>query len=241
MRRFAALLLATALTLSAPVGALQIEEASIADIHSAYRNGQLSARQVVQAYLDRIEAYDKQGPYLNSIINLNPKALEEADRLDAAFAKTGRLSGVLHGIPVLVKDVIDADGMPMTAGFQGWKHWEPRRDATLVARIRAAGGIILGKASTSEFTRGGGDNINSVLPGFARNPYNPAFATGGSSGGTGASIAANFATVGIGTDTGGRSWAAPGTSRKSSAMPTPTSRPRAIGARHRRSRRSGLR
>lgn len=198
-----ALLLAAALVLSAPVGALQIEEASIADIHSAYRNGQLSARQVVQAYLDRIEAYDKQGPYLNSIINLNPKALEEADRLDAAFAKTGRLSGVLHGIPVLVKDVIDADGMPMTAGFQGWKHWEPRRDATLVARIRAAGGIILGKASTSEFTRGGGDNINSVLPGFARNPYNTAFATGGSSGGTGASIAANFATVGIGTDTGG--------------------------------------
>jgi amidase len=91
----------------------------------------------------------------------------------------------------------------MTAGFQGWKNYYPPSDAPLVARIKAAGGIILGKASLSEFTNGGGDNINSVLPGFARNPYNTAYATGGSSGGTGASIAASFATVGIGTDTGG--------------------------------------
>ncbi len=195
--------LAAALIASAPVDALQIEEASIADIQAAYRSGELSTRQVVEMYLARIEAYDKQGPYLNSIINLNPKALEEADRIDAAFKASGKLKGPLHGIPVLVKDVIDADDMPNTSGFQGWKNWMPKRDATLVAKIKAAGGIILGKASTSEFTNGGGDNINSVLPGFARNPYNTAFATGGSSGGTGASIAASFATVGIGTDTGG--------------------------------------
>ncbi|MGQ3057116.1 MAG: amidase family protein [Nevskia sp.] len=187
----------------APARALQIEEASIADIQAAYRAGSLSTRQVVEMYLARIAAYDQQGPYLNSIINLNPKALEEADRIDAAFKAGGKPLGPLHGIPVLVKDVIDADDMPNTSGFQGWKNWLPKRDATLVAKIKAAGGIILGKASTSEFTNGGGDNINSVLPGFARNPYNTAFATGGSSGGTGASIAANFATVGIGTDTGG--------------------------------------
>jgi amidase len=183
--------------------ALEIEEASIADIEAAYHDGELTAHQVVAAYLVRINAYDKQGPYINSIINLNPKALEEADKLDSVLKATGKPVGPMHGIPVLIKDCIDAEGMPMTAGFQGWKNYYPPSDAPLVARIRAAGGIILGKASLSEFTNGGGDNINSVLPGFARNPYNTAYATGGSSGGTGASIAASFATVGIGTDTGG--------------------------------------
>ncbi|WP_273453609.1 amidase family protein, partial [Nevskia ramosa] len=96
--------LAAALIASAPAHALQIEEASIADIQAAYRSGELSTRQVVEMYLARIEAYDKQGPYLNSIINLNPKALEEADRIDAAFKASGKLKGPLHGIPVLVKD-----------------------------------------------------------------------------------------------------------------------------------------
>ena len=185
------------------VRALEIEEASVADLQAAYKDHRLTVRQVVEAHLARIAAYDKKGPYLNSIISLNPKALEEADKLDAAFKATGKLSGPLHGIPVLVKDCIDAAGMPMTAGFQGWKNYYPPSDAPLVAKIKAAGGIILGKASLSEFTNGGGDNINSVLPGFARNPYNTAYATGGSSGGTGASIAASFAMVGIGTDTGG--------------------------------------
>lgn len=182
---------------------LSIEEATIADIQAAYLRGDLSTRQVVQAYLDRIAAYDKKGPYLNSIINLNPQALAEADTLDAELTKTGRLRGRLHGVPVLVKDCIDAVGMPMTSGFQGWKNYHPPTDAPLVARMKAEGAIILGKASLSEFTFGGGDNINSVLPGFARNPYHTAYATGGSSGGTGGSIAANFAMVGIGTDTGG--------------------------------------
>ncbi|BET66732.1 amidase [Opitutales bacterium ASA1] len=183
--------------------ALAIEEASIADLHAAFREGRLTVRQAVEQHLERIEAYDKQGPLLNSIVNLNPKALAEADRLDAEFARTGRLSGSLHGVTVLVKDCIDAAGMPMTGGFQGWKNYVPPTDAPLVARLRAAGAIILGKASLSEFTRGGGDNINSVLPGFARNPYHTAYATGGSSGGSGNSIAAGFATVAIGTDTGG--------------------------------------
>ncbi|WP_414664168.1 amidase family protein [Horticoccus sp. 23ND18S-11] len=180
-----------------------VEEATVAGIQSAYLRGEVSAREIVSAYLARIAAYDQQGPHLNSIINLNPRALDEADALDARLRATGKLTGPLHGVPVLVKDCIDATGMPMTSGFQGWKNYAPPTDAPLVAKIKAAGGIILGKASLSEFTNGGGDNINSVLPGFARNPYNTAYATGGSSGGTGASIAANFALVGIGTDTGG--------------------------------------
>jgi len=188
---------------SSRLAALAIEEATIADLHAAYLGGQMTVREAVTQYLARIEAYDKQGPLLNSIISLNPQALAEADRLDREFARTGRLSGPLHGVTVLVKDCIDAEGMPMTGGFQGWKNYVPPADAPLVARLRAAGAIILGKASLSEFTRGGGDNINSVLPGFARNPYHTAYATGGSSGGSGNSIAANFASVGIGTDTGG--------------------------------------
>ena len=182
--------------------ALAVEEATVADLQAAYRSGELTVRQVVTAYLARIEAYDKQGPYLNSLISLNPRALEEADRLDAALA-AGKTVGPLHGIPVIVKDCIDVTGMPMTAGFQGWKNYMPPTDAPLIARIKAAGGIILAKSSLSEFTKGGADNINSVLGGFARNPYHTAYATGGSSGGTGASIAANFGTLGIGSDTMG--------------------------------------
>jgi amidase len=186
-----------------PGYALSVEEATIADAQSAFLSGQMTARQLVTAYLKRVEAYDQQGPYINSIINLNPQALAEADALDAKLKRSGKLSGPLHGVPVLIKDCIDATGMPMTSGFQGWKNYYPPSDAPLVAKIKAAGGIVIGKASLSEFTNGGGDNINSVLSGYSRNPYNTAFATGGSSGGTGAAIAANFALVGVGTDTGG--------------------------------------
>jgi Asp-tRNA(Asn)/Glu-tRNA(Gln) amidotransferase A subunit family amidase len=203
---FAALLLGlslSAFSLAAENAFFPVDETTIATVQAAYLRGDATARDVVSAYLARIAAYDQRGPRINSIINLNPRALEEADALDARLKATGKLTGPLHGVPVLVKDCIDALGMPTTAGFQGWKNYHAPDDAPLVAKIKAAGGIILGKASLSEFTNGGGDNINSVLPGFSRNPYNTAFATGGSSGGTGASIAANFALVGIGTDTGG--------------------------------------
>src|SRR5262245_66543382 len=100
---------AQAQTTSAPP--FQIVEASVDDIHTAFRSGRLTARQLVQLYLDRINAFDKGGPNINSIITLNPRALEEADRLDAAFRQSG-LVGPLHGIPVLIKDEIDAAGMP---------------------------------------------------------------------------------------------------------------------------------
>lgn len=184
--------------------ALAIEEATIADIHAAYREGRMSVQQVVEAHLARIDTYDKRGPLINSLITINPKAIEEAKAMDAKLAASkGKLSGALFGIPVIVKDNLDAIGMPMTSGFQGWKNYYPPSDAPVVAKIKAAGGIVIAKASLSEFARGGGDNINSVVGGFARNPYNTAFATGGSSGGTGASIAASFGVVGIGTDTGG--------------------------------------
>jgi Asp-tRNA(Asn)/Glu-tRNA(Gln) amidotransferase A subunit family amidase len=175
----------------------------IAQIHTAYLSGRTTAREVTQAYINRIRAYDKRGPYLNSVITLNDHALTEAEKLDVALKATGKLTGPLHGIPVIVKDNLDTFDLPTTSGVALFKDFVPPKDAAVVQRIRKAGAIILAKASLSELAMGLPDTINSVLPGFTRNPYNTAYASGGSSGGTGVAIAANFGTIGIGTDTGG--------------------------------------
>jgi Asp-tRNA(Asn)/Glu-tRNA(Gln) amidotransferase A subunit family amidase len=180
-----------------------VEETTIRQIHAAYLAGKATAHAITQAYINRIVAYDKRGPYLNSIINLNVHALADADKLDAALKATGKLTGPLHGIPVIVKDNLDTVDLPTTSGVALFKDFVPTKDAFVVARLRQAGAILVAKASLSELAMGLADTINSVLPGFTRNPYNTAYASGGSSGGTGVAIAANFATVGIGTDTGG--------------------------------------
>jgi Asp-tRNA(Asn)/Glu-tRNA(Gln) amidotransferase A subunit family amidase len=181
----------------------EVAEASIAGIHAACRAGATDARAVTQAHLDRIEAYDRRGPALWSIVAVNPDALADAAALDRRFAETGAFAGPLHGIPVLVKDNYDVAGLPTTGGSAALRGWVPRRDATVVAKLRAAGAIVLAKTTMSEWARGGFDNINSVLPSFARNPYTTAHATGGSSGGTGAGLAASFGVVGLGSDTWG--------------------------------------
>jgi Asp-tRNA(Asn)/Glu-tRNA(Gln) amidotransferase A subunit family amidase len=183
--------------------AFGVEETSIAEIHAAYRAGVADAQTVVAASLERIAAYDRRGPALSGIISTNPKALADAAAVDRAFAATGELTGPLHGIPILVKDNYDVAGMQTTAGSRALLGWEPPADATAVAKIRAAGGVVLAKTSLSEWAGGGLDTINSVLPSFARNPYNTAYATGGSSGGTGAGLAASFGVVGLGSDTFG--------------------------------------
>src|ERR1700693_5999268 len=134
-------------------GPFQIMEATIDDVHAAYKSGKLTAHQLVQGYLDRINAYDKQGPRINSIITLNPKALEEADKLDAQFKNSGFV-GPLHGIPVLVKDEIDTAGMPTTLGSVVFKNYNPPLDSFVVARLKKAGAIILGKTTLSEFAAG---------------------------------------------------------------------------------------
>lgn len=180
-----------------------IVETTIAQLHEHYLRRRSGVRAVVEAHLARIAAFDKRGPYLNAVITLAPNARAEADRQDLLLARTGVLDGALFGVPVVVKDNVEVAGMPMTAGFQGWKHNVPAEDAPVIERIRRAGGIIVAKTSMSEFARGGHDNINSVLPGFARNPYHTAYSTGGSSGGSAAALAASFAVVGVGTDTGG--------------------------------------
>ena len=173
-----------------------VEETSIASIHAAYESGQLTSRQLVQLYLDRIEAYDKNGPTINSIITVNPTALEEADRLDAALRTSGFV-GPLHGIPVLVKDMIDAEGMPTTMGSILFKDYYPDKDALVVEKLKRAGAIILAKVTLAEFARG--DTYGSLY-GETRNPYDLERTVGGSSGGSAASVSANFGTVAVGQE-----------------------------------------
>lgn len=174
----------------------RLEEATIDEIHAAYKAKQLTSRQLVQLYLDRIEAYDKKGPALHSIITVNPKALEDTDKLDAAFRASGFV-GPLHGIPVIIKDQVDVQGMPMTLGSVLLQDFYPQQDAFVVEKLRNAGAIILAKATKPELI--GGDTYGSLF-GATRNPYSLERTAGGSSGGPGASIAANFATVAVGQE-----------------------------------------
>jgi len=183
--------------------AFNVLECTIAQLHAAYLDGSTTARVVTQTYLDRIDAYDRRGPYLNSLIAVNRRALEVADQLDSELRTRGSLSGPLHGIPIIVKDNLDTCDLPTTSGVALFRDFVPPRDAFIVDRMRAAGAIILAKASLSELSMGLADTVNSVIPGFTRNPYNTAYASGGSSGGTDVAAAANFGTVGVGTDMGG--------------------------------------
>lgn len=171
-------------------------EANISDIHAAYRAGTLTARRLVELYLDRIERYDRRGPAINALISLNPKALDQADRLDAALAKSGFV-GKLHGIPVIFKDQADVEEMPTTLGSILFKDYRPGRDCFVAGKLRAAGAILLGKATLGEL--GAGDT-HGTLFGSTRNPYDPTRTVGGSSGGPAASVSANFATVAIGQE-----------------------------------------
>ncbi|MBM4296308.1 MAG: amidase [Deltaproteobacteria bacterium] len=174
----------------------EIIDATIDGIQSAFKSGQLTCRQLVQAYLDRIEALDKNGPGINSIISVSPTALAEAERLDRAYAASG-LTGPLHGIPVILKDQIDAVGMATTLGSVLFKNFFPDRDAFIVEKMKQAGAVILGKATLGEL--GGGDTHGSLF-GSTKNPYALERTVGGSSGGTAASVSANFATLGVGQE-----------------------------------------
>ena len=168
--------------MAASAAPFPVEETTIATLHAAYGSGRATAVSVCQAHLDRIAAYDRKGPALGAIIVNNPDALADAAALDTALGSTGKLVGPLHGIPVLVKDNYDVAGLQTTGGSAALLGWVPETDATVISRIRAAGGIVRPKQRCPN-GRAAGRNINSVLPGFARNPYNTAYATGGSSGG----------------------------------------------------------
>ncbi len=182
---------------AAPI-AFDVLELTVADAHAGFLSGRFTARQLTQAYLDRIAAYDLQGPAIRCIVSVNPQALADADRLDAELARTGKLAGPLHGVPVLVKDEIDVAGMATTQGTVVFKDYVTPLDAFVVGRLRAAGAIILAKTTLSEFA--GGDTY-SALTGHSRNPYALDRTVGGSSGGSGGALAANFGLLALGEET----------------------------------------
>jgi len=174
-------------------------EATVADIHRALDARAVTCRQVVQAYLDRIDAYDRRGPSLRALIAVNPRALEEADRLDREAAR-GAERQALHCIPLILKDNFDTADMPTTGASVTLARSVPPDDAFVVKRFRAAGAIIIAKANLTELALTG--VTVSSLGGQTLNPYDLTRTPGGSSGGTGAAIAAGFGVLGTGSDTG---------------------------------------
>ncbi|CAN5639367.1 hypothetical protein BH24ACT22_BH24ACT22_08090 [soil metagenome] len=184
-----------------PAQPFRLEEATIDDIHSAFRSGELTCRRLIELYLARIEAYDKSGPELNSIITINPNALEEAEELDRSFERAGELVGPLHGVPVLVKDQAETAGIRTTFGSVAFDDYTPEEDATAVEKLKEAGAIILAKTNLPDFATSW--FAYSSVGGVTKNPYALDRDPGGSSSGTGAAIAANLGAVGIGEDTGG--------------------------------------
>jgi len=180
----------------------RVDETSIGDVHAAFRSGALTCRALVQAYLDRIAAYDKKGPAINAITVVNPDALKTADSLDRRFKAAKQLVGPLHCIPMIVKDNFQTIGLQTAAGNLALKGYQPTADAFQVKRIKEAGAIVLAKSNMAEFAFSPVETVNSVLPGYTRNPYALDRVTAGSSGGTAAAVAANLGEVGLGTDTG---------------------------------------
>jgi Asp-tRNA(Asn)/Glu-tRNA(Gln) amidotransferase A subunit family amidase len=179
----------------------RLEEATIAQIHAAMKAGQLSCRSLVDQYLRRIEAYDKNGPALNAIVVVNPDAPKQADELDRRFAQAG-LTGPLHCVPTIVKDNFETTGLQSADGSLSLKGFVSNKDAFQVRRIKEAGAIVLAKSNMAEFAFSPYETVNSILPGYTKNPYALDRVTAGSSGGTAAAVAANFGAVGLGSDTG---------------------------------------
>jgi Asp-tRNA(Asn)/Glu-tRNA(Gln) amidotransferase A subunit family amidase len=175
-------------------------EKSIPELQEAMRQGAVTSRELVRQYLERIEAFDRRGPRLSSMIFLNPRALEDAVALDRERAERGP-RGPLHGIPIILKDNYDTKDMPTTASSVALAGFVPRDDGFQVRKLREAGAVFLGKSNMHELARG--ITTVSSLGGQTRNPYDPERNPGGSSGGTGAAVAASFGAAGMGSDTCG--------------------------------------
>jgi Asp-tRNA(Asn)/Glu-tRNA(Gln) amidotransferase A subunit family amidase len=183
-----------------PPRGIEVREATITELQRAMADGRVSAVGLVDAYLARIAAYDHRGPELNTMIRLNPSARADARRLDDE-RRTGRVRGPLHGIPIILKDNFDTADMPTSGGSLALANHQTQGDAFVVRKLRDAGAIIIGKSNMHELAAG--ITTISSLGGQTRNPYDPRRCPGGSSGGTGAAIAASFAAVGWGSDTCG--------------------------------------
>lgn len=183
-----------------PERGFDVMEKSIADLQGAMVRGAITSRELVQTYLARIEAYDRRGPRINAVVAVNPQAVSEAEALDRERREKGARSA-LHGIPLVVKDNFDMTGLPTTAGTIAFAALYPKDDAFQVKRLREAGAVIIAKTNLHELASG--ITTTGSASGQTRNPYDLTRNPGGSSGGTGAAIAANFAAAGLGTDTCG--------------------------------------
>lgn len=206
MRRITALILWLAFACSASASGFVIEEATVEQLQAEMTAGRMTSRQLVDHYLLRIEALDRHGPRLNSVIEVNPDARAIADSLDAERAAQ-KIRGPLHGIPVLIKDNIDtADKMLTTAGSLALMDSRPAKDAFIVSQLRKAGAIILGKTNLSEWANFRSEHSTSgwsARGGLTHNAYDPARSPCGSSSGSGVAAAANFAALTVGTETDG--------------------------------------
>ena len=183
----------------AQAASVEFDDASVAEIQAAMAAGTFSSEKLIELCLARINANDKQGPKLHAVMALNPNALAEAKALDAE-RKAGKVRSAIHGIPVILKDNFDTVQMPTTGGSVLLEGSIPPKDAFVVKKLRDAGAIILAKVNLSEFAAGG---TMSSLGGQSLNPHDLTRSPSGSSGGTGVGIAAGYAPLGMGTDTGG--------------------------------------
>lgn len=213
-----ALSLAVGAVSAARAATLDVTRASITEVQAAFATGKLTSEKLTNAYLERIKAFDDQGPSINSVIMVNPNAVREARALDRE-RRAGKVRGPLHGVPILVKDNFNTTDMPTTAGSQLLKGSIPPTDAFVVKKLREAGAVIVAKVNMNEFAGSGGMVNGAKDPEVVKAGRAPAgFSTMGlqtlnphaldrvpssSSGGTGASVAAAFGQFGLGTDTGG--------------------------------------
>src|SRR5580765_2695279 len=194
-----AVLLAAALAPARAAKTVDFDALTIADINRAFDSGVLTSEALVRLCLARIQAYDRQGPSLHAVMTLNPKAIDTARALDAERKAKGPRSP-LHGIPVVLKDNYNTFDLPTTGGSVLLEGSMPPADAFVVQKLRTAGAIVLAKLNMSEFASG---PARSSLGGQTLNPHDLTRTPSGSSGGTGVAIAAGYAPLGMGTDTGG--------------------------------------
>lgn len=190
---------------SVSIEGIDLEEMGIPELQKKYASGELTTQQVVAYYLDRIEKIDKAGPELNSIIHVNPYAMERAREIDNA-RKAGEDRGMMHGVPVIIKDNINTANMPTTAGSLALEGSVPSEDSPVVKNLKGAGAIILAKANLSEWANFRGQKSTSGwsgLGGLSKNPYVLKKNTCGSSAGSGVAAAANLCMVAVGTETNG--------------------------------------
>ena len=180
-----------------------LQNADIDQLHAALSLGHLTSEALVRYYLDRIARFDKAGPHINAMISLNSAALQDARRLDAEDKSSPRRRGLLYGIPFIVKDNYDTEGIPTSGGSAVLKASIPSANAFVVQRLLDQGAVLIGKANMSELAASYGRLGYSSAGGLTVNPYNTARDVSGSSSGSAAAVAADFATFALGTDTSG--------------------------------------